>query len=382
MFGPADNTRSIFAPIAALAFSAQQEKDCAEFIATRGAHTEIVPISDEAQLTLKANGRICDNNYRFNQISFLAVCQAISGGLSRVFGEISGEAPSKFVAADDCSIPAAVSIYNTALRVRFDTLRERSLILDHSARAVDGFIGLNHKLLENTAFFTLLAERTAGKSFPAVFHRAELRGRELLIYYINPETRRNDIHEDPEHTFATGWYFCNREDSGNAIRAIPCLFTRFGPALLPERRGYRLVHVGSDLLGKTATMVERALNYSFDLGELQKRVARLREQKLGFAVDGATRAEACNKWGALLMQRGAPKNAAAAILKNTFEVGADSAPRNPLDVFTEKAMTDRSVYDLFCSTCRYARQQPTVIREKLQELAAELILPPVKKRRN
>jgi hypothetical protein len=378
MVGPSADQRSIFASIVALSFSAQQEKDCADFIAKRGTNTEIVPISDEAQLTLKADGRLVESGYRFNLISFLAVCQAISGGLSRVFGEISGEMPSKFVDADICSIPAAVSIYNTALRVRFESLRERSVIIDHSSRAVDGFLGLNHKLLDNAIFFELIKERMAGRS--AAFQRAELVGRELKVYIINPETKCTDVYGDPAHTFASGWYFCNREDSGNSIRAIPCLFTRFGIATLPEQGQYRLVHVGSDLVGKTILMLNRALDYSFNMDDLRKRVPIMCAQKLGFAEDRATREAASNKWGAILLQKGLHKNAVTAIIKNTVEVGADIEPRNPLDVFTNKVMTERNVYDMFCSTCRYARNQPTAIREKLQTVAMELLLPPSKKR--
>lgn len=381
MVGPSADQRSIFASIVALSFSAQQEKDCAAFIAKRGVNTEIVPISDEAQLTLKADGRLVENGYRFNLISFLAVCQAISGGLSRVFGEISGEMPSKFVDADSCSIPAAVSIYNTALRVRFESLRERSLIVDHSSRAVDGFLGLNHKLLDNSIFFELIKERIASCGTAAVFQRAELVGRELRVYIINPTTKCADIHPNSLHTFACGWYFCNREDSGNSIRAIPCLFTRFGIATLPEQQNYRLVHVGSDLVGKTTTMLDRSLRYSFDMAALRKQIPVLCGLSLGFTEDRTTRDAAIDRWSAILLQKGVHKNGVTAIMKNAMEVGADVEPRNPLDVFTDKVLETRSVYDLFCSICRYARNQPTAIRERLQAIAAEFLFPPAKLRK-
>ena len=379
MVGSAADQRGIFASIVALSFSSRQEKDCAEFIAKRGANTEIAPISDEAQLTLKADGRLFESGYRFNLISFLSVCQVISGGLSRVFGEISGEMPSKFVDADSCSIPAAVSIYNTALRVRFESLRERSLIIDHGARTVDGFLGLNHKLLDNSTFFELIKERMAGKSGVLAFQRAELVGRELRVYIINSASKCDDIYQDPRHTFASGWYFCNREDSGNSIRAIPCLFTRFGISTLPEQQKYRLVHVGADLVGKTTLMLNRAFDYSFNMDELRKRVPVMFDQKLGFDEDRGIREAATRKWSAWLLQKGVHKNAVVAIIKNTIEVGADIEPRNPLDVFTNKVMKERSMYDLFCATCRYARNQPTAIREKLQATATELLLPPIKK---
>jgi hypothetical protein len=365
--------RSIFAAVTALSFSAQQEKDCVDFITRRHDNTEIAPISDEAQLALKADGRLVDSDYRFNLISFLAVCQVISGGLSRVFGEVSGEMPSKLFDADSCSIPAAVSIYNTALRVRFDTLRERSILLDHTSRTVDGFLGLNHKMLDNVAFYALLKDRLAGRRFAGGFQRAELVGRELRIYIVDTATKTNDLHTNPAHTFASGWYFCNREDSGNAIRAIPCLFTKFGIAALPEQRDYRLVHVGSDLVGKASAMFTKALNYTFDMDLLRKRIPAMCDQKLGFTEARAQRNAVTQKWVTTLIQRGVHKNAALAILKNTMEVGADLEPRNLLDVFTDKVLMERSVYDLFCAICRYARNQPTAIRERLQATSTEFL---------
>ena len=99
--------RSIFAPIVALSFSAKQEQDCVDFIAQRNENLEVVPISEESQLLLKADGCLSESGYRFNTISFTAICNAVSGGLSRVFGEVSGEMPTKLSYSDLWNIPAA-----------------------------------------------------------------------------------------------------------------------------------------------------------------------------------------------------------------------------------------------------------------------------------
>lgn len=367
--------RSIFAPIVALSFSAQQEQDCVDFIAQRNENLEVVPISEESQLLLKADGSLSEGGYRFNSISFTAICNAVSGGLSRVFGEVSGEMPTKLSYSDLWNIPAAVSIYNTALRVRFEALRERSLLVDHSSRVIDGFIGLNHKFLDNATFFAMVRDRVARMKPNARFHRAELVGRELRLYYVDPTTRRTDIHKDKNHSFAGGWYFCNREDSGNSIRTIPCLYTKFGLALLQDNRKYRLVHVGADLVGKTETAVGKALDYEFDMDELQKRVKYLTEQSLGFTDNKADFDVVVKKWAAVLFQRGINKPANELIARNAGIVGADLVAKSPLVAFSHEVLTQRSIYDLVCAICRYARSQPTVEREKLQATAMEFLVP-------
>lgn len=368
--------RSIFAPILALSFSAKQEQDCVDFIAKRNENLEIVPISDEAQILLQADGRIFDTNYRFNAISFAAVCNAISGGLHKVFGEISGEAPSKLAHADLWNIPAAVGIYNAALRVRFEILRERSLFLDHGSRVVDGFIGLNHKFLDNSGFLALIRSRMAAAKPTAAFHRAELVGRELRLYYIDTASRCNDIYSNPNHTFASGWYFCNREDSGNSIRTIPCLYTRFGLALLPDNKKYRLVHVGADLVGKAEAAIAHAIDYSFDMPGLRRRVQKLVDRKLGFTDNKSDFDQTAKKWATYLLQRGISKPVSAAIAKNAGLVGADLVPVDPVFAFSAEVLTKRSLYDLVCAICRYARNQPTLDRERLQAVAAEFFVSP------
>ena len=366
--------RSIFAPVIALAFSADQEQDCIDFISKRNENFEVVPISDESQLLLQADGRIAETGYRFNDISFAAVCNAVSGGLHKLFGEISGEAPSKLAHADLWNIPAAVGIYNAALRVRFEVLRERSLLVDHNTRVVDGFIGLNHKFLDNSQFFAIVRERIAAEKPAAIFQRAELVGRELRLYYVDPTSKRSDIYSDKAHSFAGGWYFCNREDSGNSIRTIPCLYTRFGLALLPDNKKYRLVHVGSDLAGKTEAAISRALSYSFDMAALKQRVRQLTEQKLGFVDNKADFDVVAKKLASRLLQKGVSRPISEAIARNAGVVGADLVAKNPIIAFSYEVLTKRSLYDLVCAICRYARNQPTLDRERLQAVAAEFLV--------
>lgn len=372
-------SRSIFAQITALSFSPKQEAECIEFLQRRSASTELVTISDEAQLRLAADGRLAENNYRFNLLGFFAVCRAISGGLSRVFGEISGLTPSKIISDEACNIPAAVAIYNTALRVRFELLRERSILVDHSNRAVDGFLGLNHKFLDNALFLETILATMRDQNPNAIFQRAELVGRELRVYILDSASRRTDIYSDPAHSYAVGWYFCNREDSGNAVKALPCLFTRFGVAIAESNNKRRVIHAGADLIGRATDLIRETYSKKLDLDEVKNRVVALNGQSLGFEDSGSDFSTNVKKWTNYLVRFGVPREMATVIAKNSGTVGKDLEPRDPLDVFTKRVLTGRTAYDLFCSILRYARNLPTGHREKIQSVGMNLLLPPSKK---
>jgi hypothetical protein len=371
--------RSIFVPVTALSFAQSQERDCVDLIARRSAHTELVPLSDVEQLTLTAAGKFVENGYRFNALGFISVCDAIVPGLHRVFGELSGESPSKFIDADSYNLPAAVSIYNEALRVRFEGLRERNLLVDHNDRVIDGFLGLNHKLLDNSVFLEVIQNARAARPDDTNFYRAELVGRELRVYILDPASRRTDVHANPEHVFASGWYFCNREDSGNSVRAIPCLYTRFGVALRLESTKNRLAHVGTDLTGRAERLVGKTFNQTIDMSDVANRVNALLQFKLGFTDKKSDFDAAVKKWTTYLVNFGLSKDVAKTIVRNSAMVGADIEPRNPLEVFTGKVMAERNGYDLVCSVLKHARNQPTHVREKIQTVGLALLLPTTKK---
>lgn len=367
--------QSVFAQIAALSFSNRQETDCLEFLQKRSAGTELVTISDEAQLRLAADGRLIETGYRFNLLGFFAVCRAISGGLSRVFGEISGLTPSRLIGAESCSVPTAVSIYNAALRVRFELLRERNLLVDHTNKSIDGFLGLNHKFLDNAVFLETILAAMRDQCPSAIFQRAELVGRELRVYILDSETRRTDVYANPAHTFAAGWYFCNREDSGNAVKALPCLFTKFGVAISESVNSKRLIHAGADLIGRTSDLVRATYFKKIDLNAVKERIERLDRQPLGFEDSGDSFSAVVKKWTSYLVRFGVPREMAAVIAKNAGIVGKDLEPRDPLDVFTKKVLSSRTGYDLVCATLRYARNLPSNHREKIQSVGMTLLLP-------
>ena len=377
----AQNTRSVFAPVASFQFSSTQMDDCRSFLATRSAHTECVPIVDEAQLLMGAAGRLAENGYRFNPIGFDALAKTLSSGLSAVFNELSGESYRGAPREDKpTNLAAAVSIYNTTMQVRFEALRERTLLVNHNEKSIDGFLGLEHRMLDNTQFFDLVQCEMADKQPQAEFSRAEIIGRELRLYYLDPASRRDDIHPDPRHTFAAGWYFSNREDAGHAIRAALCAFTKFGAAVESPHKNAKVVHMGADLQGRTAVLVGRMASRSIDMTVVTRQVKHLLATPLNFSDNRKQFDAAVRQWAAYVAKFKVRLDIARVVAKNAAMVGSDIEPRDAIEVYSDTALKARNAYDLLCSILRQSRQEYATYRDLLQAMAMRMLMPDTGKR--
>lgn len=370
---------NIFAPVTALVFAAHQLDDLRAYLTRRSENTDTIPISDVEQLLMSGDGRLSETGYRFNALGFQSLAGGISRGLGSLFSDLAGH-HGKPVSVDvEHNLAAAISVYNTAVRARIDALRERSLLVNHQERVVEGFLGLNHRRLDNSVFLDVVAAAVQEKQPRSQFYRAELVGRELRLFYIDPESRRKDIYSDPRHTIVAGWSFGNCEDRGKSVNVGTCLLTRFGVAIEKPPQSARLNHVGADIVGRTAVLAGRAAAKEIDMVAVVAQLAKLQRLPLGFVDNQEKFEQAAIKSITFLLRLGVRRDDAKLIVRNSALVGADCAPRDPVDVYTRGVLGSRTAYDLFCSLLRYARSEPSQIQHQLQQAAMRFILPPPKK---
>lgn len=375
------SVRSIFAPIAAFRFNPAQFDDCVKFLSNRADNTERVAIVDPQQLLMGPDGRLVESGYRFNSLGFTALTTALAVGLNPLFHELSGETVQmRNVPKKEFDVAAAVSVYNTTLNVRFEAVRERNLLVNNAEKSVDGCLGIDHKFLDNFRFWQLVCDEIATKQPDAEFYRAEIIGRELQMYFINPRSRRSDIFPDSRHTFAAGWCFSNREDTGKSIRATSCLFTKFGLAVLPDNR--KLSHLGADLEGRTAILISKAAEKEIDMDVVAKGLRALTTVSMNFSDDPGSFDTAMLHWAGQLARFKISREDAKRIIKNTAAVGSDLSARDVMEVYTGEALRARNGYDLFCSMLSVARSAFQTQRDVLQHAAMQLILPKQKRHKN
>lgn len=372
---PVTRQNQIFVPVTALVFAAHQFEDLRAYLVRRSEHTDTIPISDVEQLLMSGDGRLTDNGYRFNVLGFQSLASGVSRGLSSLFSDLTGQSGLPQANDTEYSLSAAISVYNTTVRARIDALRERSLLVNHQERVVEGFLGLNHRRLDNSVFLDIAASEIRDKQPQARFYRAELVGRELRIFYVDPDTQRKDIYSDSRHTIVAGWSFDNCEDRGKAVNAGACLLTRFGVALEKPGGISRLNHVGADIIGRTTLLVGRVAAREIDMSSVVAQVARLQGVSLEFVDEPDKFEMAALKWIALLSQLGVRRDDAKIIVRNAAMIGADCEPRDPVEVYTRTVFASRTAYDLFCSILRFARNEPPNTRNQMQQVAMRLLLP-------
>lgn len=376
-FRVAHNVRSVFAPVTALFFQSHQADECRAFLATRAEHTECVPIVDESQLIMRGDGRLADTGYRFNPIGFEALSRALSIGLASMFNELSGEVSRRLPDLDnrENDIAAAVSIYNTTLRVRFEALRERTLLVNHQEQAIEGFLGLDHRMLSNTDFFDIVTDALQDKQTSAKFYRAEVTGRELRLYFIDAKSRREDLHHDPRHTFAAGWYFSNREDVGQAIKGALCVYTKFGVAFEPLSSKTKVVHAGADLVGRTTSLAANVASRNIDMETLGAQIKKLLCTSLNFSDKKTEHEKAMRHWVNYLSRFKIKSDIANTIVRNAMVVGSDLQPRELLETYSKPVLVSRNAYDLACSVLRAAKQEYAANRDLLHGTAMRMLVP-------
>lgn len=368
--------RSVFAPVAQLSFSAARLDECRAFLELRSADTECVPVVDSRQLEMAADGTLVETGYRFNPIGFSAVANALMPGLSGVFNDLSGESHNRHAASSESGeLSAAISIYNTALHSRMESVRERVLILNHREKTIDGCLSIDYKMLDNTLFFNNIADEMQHEQPTANFYRAELVGRELRVYYIDPASRRSDICGDPQHVFAAGWYFSNKEDAGIALRAAPCLFTKFGVAVDGRQRQAHIRHIGADFFGRATLLIRHAAQKDIDMAVVEKAISRLCSTTLTFSDERIAFSSALLRWVNYLVSFRIGREVAKQICKNAAYVGADVSPRHVLESSSKETLASRTMYDLFCSTLRYSKSQYHTTRDLLQSVAMQMLFP-------
>lgn len=367
---------SVFAPVHVGSFSSAQFDNCVQFLAQRNTDTESVPIVDERQLMLTADGRVVESGYRFNAVGFLAVCNALITGLGSVFNDLSGETRSRFnESLVNGDFAAAVTIYNTALRARFELLRERTLLVNRREKTIEGFLGIEHRMLDNSVFINLVHDELRERQPDAEFYRAEIIGRELRLYYVHTKTRRHDLYHDPRHVFAAGWLFSNREDSGLAVRASQAVMTKFGPAVEPRKRAASVRHVGADLIGRTMTMVGKVAHDFVSPDRLASSVARLQSASLNFGESKQTFDAAVTHWTHYLARFRLAQSTAQQVCRAAAFSGADLDPQQPIDAYSKEIIAGRTLYDLFCALLKNSRSQYHTIKDAMQGAAFQMLIP-------
>lgn len=374
--------RSVFATVRTQSFGAGHFQDLIDFLTEQKSNTVVEPISDVTQLRLQADGSVAETGYRFNPIGFSSVSSALATGLNSVFNQLAGETDYRHASGEAAAnVPAAAAVFNTVLQANFGRVQERSLLIDINSGTIEGFLGIDHKLLTNDVFLELVVrELEAARANTAEFYRAEIIGRDIRLYYTDAENKWDYVHRGVAHRVGGGWYFSNREDSGTAIRAATALFTRFGPGVLDQKGKNHVRHSGADLIGRASLLINRVVNSAFYGRDIvEEALSRLSSRRL-YRASTDSFDDVVSFWVDFLTRQKVPKDDARNIVRNALVVGADTNSPAQLTRYDHQELLQRTCYDLFCGVLRYARTQYHTTRDLLQKVALDILLTSVLKK--
>ncbi len=313
--------------------------------------------------------------YRFTPWGMWSLCHRLSPGLAGVIGDFSGNALERNIKGRT-DIRAAVSVLNTAIRLRFnDSLLGCRMIVDQLRRTIDGVVGAKYEFLGNQDLFTNSQEFV--KSVDGEFLSAAISGRRMLLRYVanRPWFTVTPLESSgydwsrygvSAGRYRMGWSFSNSETGQSSVRAglliVDCAGNASQRSLLKRKHTKGLRNSGSNwLMGE----VERATS-SINLDTLVRSMQRLHRNAFPQAP-GALGASRSAELMAKGLGKRMPRPAALQAAREFYEPSeAMSSPFSPV-------LPSRLWYSLYESLTAMSSEYPIQDQEKIECLAYDFM---------
>lgn len=352
-------------------FRAKQFDELLKLLREQDTHTVRATINDPADLLLDEKGRLQSNGFALSPLAFRQICVSVARGLWSLAADISGVAVNERTYDSTISVPLAARIVNDCIRLRFqalDGLMGRDMVQDHLSKVIDGVVGPRYQLLPNYQLLEAVEDMLSGHDVPMTFHEAELYGRRLSLIYTTDKPLANSS-AGPVYG---GAYFSNSEAGECAVSGSTVL--QFGKTLRCTNKMCRLIHAGTDFVGRLRRMMGDVLN-TWDVtvrtgvgaeARMQQSLNLVDASQPSHSVDSRKRA----RLKALFAEH-VDKRIANSVVRHIIYAGADGTdvPR-----FTPvEEIQRRKIRDVAITAMKIARGNYPEIREGLERIAFEAL---------
>ncbi len=353
-------------------YGADREGEFSDLLRGQDQEFRFAPVDRYSDLELDDEARTVSGGLRYSAVAFRQLCSTLGPNFSRLLIDLAtnvGKQGNK----DRASMEDAVFVFNTLLRRRFysDVVGKQALV-DSRLGLIEGVVTPSYQKLSNWDMFEAVRRKLREWRRPEEFHHAELRGRQMVCVFC-----------DPEPAYSAGGsavhsaLFCSNSENGDAsVRATPALFR---PAdgmryLRPYSHGCRITHVGANFVVRFEKLLEASVSRLADDFDYGARSAAAEAETLGFTGDlEYNETRFCDLVRAL-MSEGLPKALAKSVVRRA--VTEDAHTRRPDDprYFREADWRDRSHFHLISALAAEAAESPTHVRSRLEQLAYSVLL--------
>ena len=157
-------------------FGTQQYAEFMDFLESPENNCVVQTISTPDDLLLDADGQT-KAGFRYSWSGFKSIATLLCDGLITTLLDMTGIRQSK-QQKGLCDFPAAVSLFNTLVRLRFERFHSSQMISSIGTKTIDGIVGQSYQFLSNRRYVELLQ----AQDMPAKFLAAEIVGRKMSLW--------------------------------------------------------------------------------------------------------------------------------------------------------------------------------------------------------
>lgn len=354
-------------------FTERQFSELNTELASIDNHTTLRPVNDPKELQLRPDGSTKDG-YRFTYQGFSAAAQLLAPGLISLLPDLSGMVTPANAKREHIVDPRfAIATWNQIVDLRFSYFAYRRVLRNEDSRTIEGFLGQKYRYLENRAVFTEANEMVTQHS-GSRFFAGLLTGRQLCLWYKDPEPLGQLKIDGQLRTFYLGYYFANGESTGTSVKGTVAIFTPWGPCLGPFRQyGQQITHAGKNFDRRLGQMFVTVCQTELDRREILQGFTNLRKP-LGFEVGWTPQAVRTRRKAiiAQLSMLQLSKTAAREIVDIALYLGSEE--QQPLVAEEATSMySKRTVMDLFVPLLSTAKRVAIQQRECYEQAAFSIL---------
>ncbi len=366
--------RSLYTRPAVSRYGHEQAARLDARLAELDARTTLRPIAGVEELLLTPDGVTQSGDYRYTWAGFAQVAQELAPGLSKLIPDIAGCYRRPENEPEFFDLLAAINMFNAVLSLRFELLSKKQVILNCSERLIEGVVSSTYKFLENRALYQQASEAIAAAGRDVQFYGAEVVGRRLTLWYRGRRPAFRVSVGKESHDFWIGYYFCNGEASNTSLRGTAAVFSRFGCCLEAFRDGTRINHAGRNFNRRVEQLFNRVAARELKVDSLREGVECLMQASLKISGTADAQAQQEERVVQALCRRGIGQWVAQDIVRNAIYVGKDVTAQPEHRMIAPDLHASRTTYDLFCAMLRQSRKLGLDRREKVEQVAYELLV--------
>lgn len=348
-------------------FGTDQYAQFIEYLESPQHNCIVRAIGSPEELLLNADGYTADG-FRYGWAGFKSLTKLLCDGLHAALLDLTGIRQTRGQRGL-CDFPAAVSLFNTLVRLRFERLQSSQMVCSLGDKTIDGIVGQSYQFLTNRRYVELMECQEMSAKFLA----AQLVGRRLLIWYREPEPSFEVVSRKHNYPQWRGLFGSNSEGANTSVRLTNAVYSQQGTSLADyDGDGRRQIHAGSDFDKRVGDMFRHVVQHVPSAEDYLQLTTKC-DELLEIPTNQRQQERRIDHLTARVRRRGIPRSIAREIVMLGLTQGADTMIDVQTGPDTNYRFPTRTRYDLACGAMRCGIRIGPARREAVEQIAYAIL---------